>query len=189
MCEIKERTPDEIAAILDKPLTSSEIEWRTSFISKRSNGDVWVRLLPYKTTRVDKKKLDEALGKFNWTSKYFRDAKGALFCEIAIKLGDAWIARQDCGEGDSPKAEATDAFKRACFQFGIGNCLYDMPDVWVKLHDNEFYFDRNGDVKLSGVFQPQNWDWCIENDCTYVRVYQGEECRYDSEKFQLRRAG
>ncbi len=189
MCEAKEKTYDEIAAILERPLTAAEIEWRPSFISKKQNGDVWARLLPYKTSRIDKQRLDEALGKFNWTSKFFRDSKGALFCEIAIKLGSEWIARQDCGQGDTHKAEATDAFKRACFQFGIGQCLYAVPEVWVKLHDEEYYHDKSGNIRISGRFQPQAWDWCIENSCTYVRVYQGEECRYDSEKFLLRRAG
>lgn len=175
-------TLKSIAGVLERPLSAEEIEWRASFTSRKQNGDVWCRLLPYKTSKVDKRRLDEAVGKFNWKCRFYRDSRGALFCEISLKVFGEWISKEDCGEGETSKAEATDAFKRACFQWGIGLCLYDIPQVWVKLKEDEYYIDRSSEVRLTGRFRPEFWHWYIENDFQMIRAYKGDEKRFDLEK-------
>ena len=46
-----------------------------------------------------------------------------------------WISKQDCGVestfGDKEKGEASDAFKRAGFKWGIGVELYTSPFIWI----------------------------------------------------------
>jgi hypothetical protein len=60
---------------------------------------------------------------------------------------------------EKEKGEASDAFKRACFNLGIGRELYDYPMIQIKLTDSEF-------DKVSGKptfnFKLKEWIWCSE---------------------------
>ena len=60
-----------------------------------------------------------------------------MYCGISVfdeKRGQ-WITKWDCGVesnfGDKQKSEASDAFKRAGFKWGIGVELYTAPFIWV----------------------------------------------------------
>lgn len=53
--------------------------------------------------------------------------------EIKDESGE-WIAKQDvgaAGQYEKEKSQASDSFKRACFNWGIGRELYSAPFVWV----------------------------------------------------------
>ena len=96
-------------------------------------------LLLYKTARTDMDILDSTVGPQNWTNDY-REIKGNLYCGIAIRNGDEWIWKWDCGiesrsdgDGNEKKGEASDAFKRAGFRWGIGRELYTAPFVFAML--------------------------------------------------------
>lgn len=86
-------------------------------------------LLLYKTARVDMDILDETYGAENWTNDY-KEIKGNLYCGIAVN----GIWKWDCGvesNTEAQKGEASDAFKRAGFRWGIGRELYSSPFIWV----------------------------------------------------------
>lgn len=95
--------------------------------------------LLYKTARTDMDILDEEYGAENWQCEY-EEIKGNMYCKIGIwseKLSQ-WIWKQDCGiesredgEGNEKKGEASDAFKRAGFKWGIGRELYTSPFIWI----------------------------------------------------------
>lgn len=96
-------------------------------------------LLLYKTARTDMDILDSTVGPQNWTNDY-REIKGNLYCGIAIRNDDEWIWKWDCGiesrsdgDGNEKKGEASDAFKRAGFRWGIGRELYTAPFVFATL--------------------------------------------------------
>ena len=72
-------------------LEASDIEVKVKQVKK--NGAV---LLLYKTARTDMDILDETVGSENWTNDY-REIKGNLYCGIAIREGDAWTWKWDCG--------------------------------------------------------------------------------------------
>ena len=64
--------------------------------------------------------------------------QGKPFCRVSIKLPDwpEWVSKSDCGSEsntEAEKGEASDSFKRACFNWGIGRELYTAPFIWVKL--------------------------------------------------------
>lgn len=89
--------------------------------------------LLYKTARVDMDILDETFGPDGWSNDY-KEIKGNLYC--GIRVGDVW--KWDCGiesrednEGNQKKGEASDAFKRAGFRWGIGRELYTAPPIWL----------------------------------------------------------
>lgn len=118
-----------------RTLTKDEIECRVGQLSKTES----ISLLLYKDARVDQKMLDETFGMFGWQKRYERDSKGNLFCTVSIKSPDGeWIEKSDVGTEsnmESTKGEASDAFKRACFNWGIGRELYTAPQIWIKPTD------------------------------------------------------
>lgn len=115
-----------------RTLRPEDIEVRVAQCSEKG-----VQLLLYKTARCDMNILDETVGQENWDCEY-ASINGKLFCTVGIRCGDEgfheWVYKQDVGsESDMEpvKGEASDAFKRACFKWGIGRELYTAPFIWV----------------------------------------------------------
>lgn len=114
-------------------LEADEIECKVKKVDK--NGAV---VLLYKTARTDMDLLDEAVGPENWDCDY-KEVKGNLYCGIGINTGDGYhVWKWDCGtesreddEGNQKKGEASDAFKRAGFKWGIGRELYTAPKISI----------------------------------------------------------
>ena len=50
---------------------------------------------------------------------------------------------------EKEKGQASDAFKRAGFNWGIGRELYTAPFIYVTLHNGEYRTDPNGTVRCS----------------------------------------
>ena len=119
-----------------RDLTAEDIEVRVQ--SVKQNGLI---LLLYKNARVDMSILDETVGTGNWQREHY-ECKGNLFCRVGINinyendnLGEKWVWKSDCGvesNTEAQKGEASDSFKRACFNWGIGRELYTSPLIWVK---------------------------------------------------------
>lgn len=111
-----------------RTLKASEIDVR---IGRVLNGGI--TLLLYKDARVDMDILDE---KVKWQRKHY-EMKGNLFCSVGIYDGvlKEWIWKDDCGtesNTEKQKGEASDSFKRACVNWGIGRELYTSPFVYIK---------------------------------------------------------
>lgn len=133
-------------------MTAADVEARVGTIWKNKNG---CNLLLYKTARTDRRILNQVVGAVNWQSD-FKDVGGTLFCGIGIRASallpgveadDAalseWIWKWEAGaEPGTEKSEASvrikgnasDAFKRAGFAWGIGEELYTSPTIMIK-HD------------------------------------------------------
>lgn len=111
-----------------RSLTAEDVEVRVAQASEKGCS-----LLLYKTARVDYAVLDETVGPERWACEY-REVKGNLFCRIGIRFGDTWVWKENCGvesNQEAEKGEASDAFKRAGFAWGIGRELYAVPFIWV----------------------------------------------------------
>ena len=114
-----------------RKLTADEIEVRVGGVSEGKGGF----LLLYKDARCDMRILDETLGTTNWTRSH-EEIDGQLFCNVSIWDSEKsqWITKQDVGVesfSDSEKGRASDSFKRACFNLGIGRELYTAPFIWI----------------------------------------------------------
>ena len=108
-------------------LNADEIECRVAQI--KPNG---LQLLLYKTARIDAAMLDEVYPD-QWQCD-FKALDGKMYGGIGIKIGNEWLWRWDCGSEsnmEAEKGEASDAFKRAGFKWGIGTELYSSPFIWV----------------------------------------------------------
>ena len=133
-------------------LKASEIECRVGQAgTMKNNSAAWCSLLLYKDARCDQRILDETFGMFGWQRKH-EFINNNLFCSVSIKdesTGE-WVSKQDVGvesNTEKEKGQASDAFKRACFNWGIGRELYTSPKIFITLKDGEW--DNNaGKVKL-----------------------------------------
>lgn len=111
-------------------LRVDEIECRVSMIN--GNG---LSLLLFKDARVDQKILDETFSPFGWRRSH-QSIDGNLYCTVEVwdSEKEQWIAKQDVGamsHSEKEKGQASDSFKRACFNWGIGRELYTAPFIWV----------------------------------------------------------
>jgi len=105
-----------------------------------------ILLLLYKDARVDMDMLDEEFGSMNWKRSH-KEVAGNLFCTIEVWNKDTsqWVAKEDVGiesNMEKEKGEASDAFKRAGFNWGIGRELYTAPQIWVVLSQEEKAKDK-----------------------------------------------
>lgn len=113
-----------------RTLTADEIDCRVGTISAKGFS-----LLLYKDARCDQNVLDETVGAYNWQRDH-KEVKGNMFCGVSIWDDDRkqWVTKWDCGvesNTEKEKGEASDSFKRACFNWGIGRELYTAPFIWV----------------------------------------------------------
>lgn len=119
-------------------LRADEIECRVGQVKKDGSG---CSLLLYKDARVDMRVLDETVGPGNWMRSH-RLVGNNLYCRVSIWSNEMgmWIAKEDVGvesKTEKEKGEASDAFKRACFNWGIGRELYTAPFVWINYTEEE----------------------------------------------------
>ena len=133
-----------------RPLTADEVECRVAQVGKSKHG-TYAMFLIYKDARVDQKLLDEVVGPRNWKNEY-AFINGSLYCTISIWDTDKkeWISKQNVGtesNTEATKGEASDAFKRAGFNWGIGRELYSAPRIIINLRDDEFD-NRDGTIRV-----------------------------------------
>ena len=111
-------------------LRAEEIECRVSTINERG-----LSVLLFKDARVDQKILDETFTPFGWKRSH-QLIDGNLYCTVEVWDGEKkqWVGKQDVGTtsySEKEKGQASDSFKRACFNWGIGRELYTAPFIWV----------------------------------------------------------
>ncbi len=111
-------------------LRADEIECRAAAVSEKG-----LSLLLYKDARVDQRILDETFGIFGWKRSH-QSIEGNLYCTVEIfdKERNVWVSKQDVGTvgmAEKEKSQASDSFKRACFNWGIGRELYTAPFIWI----------------------------------------------------------
>ena len=138
-----------------RPLTADEVECRVAQVGKKKDGSVYASFLIYKDARVDQKLLDEVVGPKNWKNDY-SFINGSLYCTISIWDEDKreWISKQNVGtesNTEKEKGQASDAFKRAGFNWGIGRELYSSPKIFIDLKEGEYY-EQNGSLRVKATF-------------------------------------
>lgn len=110
-------------------LRADEIECRVGQ-TKAGKG---LSLLLYKDARCDQNILDETVGPMNWMRQHERDNANCIVSIYDEKKGQ-WISKEDTGTESKTEAEkglASDSFKRACVNWGIGRELYTAPFIWI----------------------------------------------------------
>lgn len=121
-------------------MNADEIECRVGTIGVRG-----LSLLLYKDARVDQRILDETFTPFGWRRTH-QEIGGKLFCTVDVWDAEKkqWISKQDIGTesiAEKEKGQASDSFKRACFNWGIGRELYSAPFIWIPAEKVEISYD------------------------------------------------
>lgn len=122
-------------------LTPQDVEVR---LNNAKNG--YADLLVYKNARTDMDILDETFGVMGWQCSY-SEVNGVVYCTISVYDAEKkmWISKTDCGaetQVEAEKGQASDAFKRAAFRFGLGRELYSCPKIRVQLYEGEGYWTK-----------------------------------------------
>lgn len=118
-----------------RDLKAGEIKVRVDRITAKGAA-----LLLYKDARVDMDILDETVGPGNWQRKHY-ERKSNMFCSVGININfnvsnaaPEWVWKDDVGiesNASKEKGEASDSFKRACVNWGIGRELYSAPFIFA----------------------------------------------------------
>lgn len=136
-----------------RKLNANEIECRVATVkapkvegNKVSGGGCSILL--YKDARVDMRLLDEVFGMMGWKREH-QTIEGRLYCTISVydKESGQWVSKQDVGVEsytEKEKGQASDSFKRAGFNWGIGRELYTAPFIWVVPKENEWRKTNTG---------------------------------------------
>lgn len=118
-------------------LRADEIELRVAQMAKDSTSAMF---LLYKDARADMNILDECVGSLNWKREHTRDNHNCVVSIFDTEKKE-WVSKEDTGvesNTDAEKGLASDSFKRACVNWGIGRELYTAPKgLWIKAEDGE----------------------------------------------------
>lgn len=146
-------------------LNADEIEVRVSV-----QKEMGCSLLLYKDARCDMRLLDETFGAMNWQRSH-EVIDGNLYCTVSVwdEEKKQWISKQDVGtenRTEKEKSKASDSFKRACFNFGIGRELYTAPFIWVALTAADY----GKDEKLKANFSVQEIGYNSKGEINHLII-------------------
>lgn len=146
---------------LSKPLTIDQIDFRIQSINKGG----YATILAYKDARVDMQRLDEVCTPLNWKREHLNNNAN---CIVSIWCDEKkeWVSKEDTGTEsmtEKQKGLASDSFKRACFNWGVGRELYDYPVIQIKLNNNEFTVENNK-AKQTWDLKLKQWKWASKFD-------------------------
>ena len=141
-------------------LEASEIDCRIATVSEKG-----VSLLLYKDARVDQNILDEKVGPMNWQRSHSRDNAN---CTVSLwdEEKKQWVSKEDTGTEsytEKEKGQASDSFKRACVNWGIGRELYSAPFIWIPVEKAAISYDgkrytTSEHFRVSAISYASNWE-------------------------------
>ena len=142
---------------LREPLPIESIDFRIQSI----NNGKYATILAYKDARVDMNVLDNVLGCQNWKREHYDNNTR---CKVSVYNEEImeWVGKEDVGTQSMTEKEkglASDSFKRACFNWGIGRELYDYPVISIRLKDDEIQETGNARPKYKASFNLKLKDW------------------------------
>lgn len=151
-----------------RKLKANEIEARVATVSAKGCS-----LLLYKDARVDQNVLDETVGAENWKRSHQLIGEN-LYCTVDIWDSEKqqWVSKQDVGTEsytEKEKGQASDSFKRACFNWGIGRELYTAPFIWINAVDANINGD-NGRFTTKERFDVAGIGYDDDGNINYLKI-------------------
>lgn len=149
-------------------LRADEIDVRINQIASN-----YCTMLLYKDARADMNILDETVGALNWKREHTRDNANCIV-SIWDPEKSEWVSKEDTGTesfSEQEKGLASDSFKRACVNWGIGRELYSSPSIITfpkkemapKGKESEFFTNDKGKYTTKTYFWVELIDY-DEND-------------------------
>lgn len=142
--------------LIFRSLRADEVELRVQqkFEASGNNKEYDAAMyLLYKDARCDMNVLDETVGAFNWKREHSRDNAN---CVVSIwsDRKSAWVSKEDTGTESNTEKEkglASDSFKRACFNWGIGRELYTAPKIKIAFEGKEKTYGNIYDLHVKDM--------------------------------------
>ena len=130
-------------------------------------------LLLYKDARVDMDILDELYGTLGWQRTH-ELIDGNLHCTISVWDKDEkhWVAKQDVGTesfAEKEKGQASDSFKRAGVNAGIGRELYTAGFIWIT-EKGDVYTGKNGKLAVKGELSVKEIGYNEHNEINHLVI-------------------
>lgn len=143
----------QVMMALKRPFDPRYISWRVGATNKEKTKGI---ALAYIDARDVMRRFDDVFGMW-WQNRYTH-ADNKTICEIGAVVEGEWIWRAG-GAGDTDieaeKGAISDAFKRAAVLFGVGQYLYELPNVWVEIDQ---YKKLKATPELPKWATPEGWD-------------------------------
>lgn len=156
-----------------RPLMADEIDCRISTIKSDDKGNPkGISLLLYKDARCDQNILDETVTPMNWKREHTRDNRNCIV-SIWDEAKKQWISKEDTGTESNTEKEkglASDSFKRACFNWGIGRELYSSPFIWIPADKCEIKKGFNGKLACYDNFTVTDIKYDEKGNITFLRI-------------------
>lgn len=157
-----------------RKLNANEIDARVSTISEKGCS-----LLLYKDARVDQNILDETVGPEYWQREHQLIGTN-LYCTVSIfnKEMDMWVSKQDVGTEsytEKEKGQASDSFKRACFNWGIGRELYTAPFIWIGKDGVNLETGKNGKTTTYDTFAVKTIGYDKDGNINKLSIYNNKK--------------
>lgn len=153
-------------------LRAEEIECRVAAINGKG-----LSLLLFKDARVDQRILDETFTPFGWRRSH-QEINGNLYCTVEVwdREKGQWIAKQDVGTAgyaEKEKGQASDSFKRACFNWGVGRELYTAPFIWIPAGKAEI-LEREGRYVTPDRFRVRSIAYNSQREIRALSIVNGK---------------
>ena len=154
-------------------LKNNEIDVRIATVSERGCS-----LLLYKDARCDMNILDETVGAMNWQREH-KIINDRLYCRVSVydKEKGIWVYKEDVGTEsytEKEKGQASDSFKRACFNWGIGRELYTAPFIWINSNDCNIK-DKNSKKTCTDKFEVRKITYDANKNIDGLFIYNLSE--------------
>lgn len=164
---------------LSEPLSIDQIDFRVQSINKGG----YATILAYKDARVDMQRLDDACTPLGWKREHVNDNHNCIV-SVWNEKSCQWVSKEDTGtesNTEKQKGLASDSFKRACFNWGIGRELYSYPPISVKLNSDEWQM-QNDRPKATWGLKIKDWIWCsqfTDGDISYLAAKYKNTLRFE----------
>jgi hypothetical protein len=162
-----------------RTLRADEIDVRVS----QSDPQRGVSLLLYKDARADMTILDETVGAENWQRRHTRDNANCIV-SIWDEKKSQWIEKEDTGTESNTEKEkglASDSFKRACTNWGIGRELYTSPFIWVNA-DKIAWKQKNGKTIPDATFKVAKINYDNTGNIVDLQISESNNIVFDMKK-------
>ena len=124
----------------------------------------------------------------NWQRHHTRDNAN---CIVSIWDNDKkqWIEKEDTGTEsftEKEKGLASDSFKRACFNFGIGRELYSAPFIWISSDYANIQEGKNGKLQCSDNFAVDRIEYDADRNIIALSIVNAKtkKCVFEMGKKQ-----
>ena len=163
-----------------RTLRADEIDCRISQIKESEGTPTGLTLLLYKDARCDQNILDETVTPMKWKREHTRDNKNCIVSIWSDEMKQ-WVSKEDTGTESNTEKEkglASDSFKRACFNWGIGRELYSAPFIWIPANKCNISKNKYGKIACYDNFTVTDIDYLDGNICflTIKNEKTSKEC-------------